>query len=154
DLGSRPFGLSARLRRDLRVRLGLALFASLATACGSSEERQGVGSSPTDPGQDAPRASEGAEDQRPAPRPDKPGCAGDAYTEALPTKATLSDLAFSEDTANDFLVAALERRYPIGKELVEGGLASTFENAKGNCIDRYLEDRSSAGAVLCQAGTI
>jgi hypothetical protein len=46
------------------------------------------------------------------------------------------------------------RRYPIGKELVEGGLSSSVAASQGNCIDRFLQDRSSAGAVLRQASTV
>ena len=56
----------------------------------------------------------------PPPQPNKPGCAQSSYTEALPTSDSLADLSFSSATANDYLVAALGKRYPIGKAIVEG----------------------------------
>ncbi|MDF2692983.1 MAG: hypothetical protein K0S65_1366, partial [Labilithrix sp.] len=78
----------------------------------------------------------------------------DQYTETLPTNASLSGLTFSEANASDFLLDALEKRFPLGKAIVEGGLSSSIAKTEGNCIDRFLSDTSSADVVLRQASTV
>lgn len=138
---------------------GLVLVGSALTtsACGSSESRTGFETSPTDPagtGAGDDGTTPGAGGATPVAKPDQPGCAQDEYTEALPTKTSLSGLTFSQSKANEYLLAALEKRYPLGKAIVEGGLTSSLAKSQGNCIDRFLQDKSSAGAVLRQATTI
>lgn len=131
------------------------LFCGLAAAGCSASPRQGFDVSPTDParGDNDPNTPGGGD--APPAQPDKPGCAQDQYTETLPSsKASLSGLSFSQTKANEYLLGALERRYPLGKAIVEGGLASSISASQGSCVDRFLQDRSSASAVLRQAATV
>lgn len=135
--------------------LALLMFSAVAcgsvagTGCASSDGRQGfedgAGGGGTRPGGDG---------ETPAPNPEQPGCAQDEYSEEVPTNASLSGISFSSANADAFLLEALERRYPIGKAIVEGGLSSSLAKTQGNCIDRFLQDRSSEKAVLRQAATI
>lgn len=137
--------------------LSVVVAASLLFACGTSpESRKGfddpageAAADPSDPGAGDTPGSGGT-----TPDPSKPGCAQGAYTEALPTKASLSGLTFSTAQANAYLLGALGKRYPLGKEIVEGGLSSDLAQSQGNCIDRFLDDKSSAEAVLRQAPTV
>ncbi len=129
------------------VAVGLLACGSVAgTGCASTDGGDGSPSSTA-----APAEGDG---DTPAPNPEKAGCAQDEYTEALPTNASLSDLTFSSSTASDYFLDALERRFPLGRTIVEGGLSSSVAKSEGNCIDRYLQDRSSASAVLRQAATV
>ncbi|MDF2696685.1 MAG: hypothetical protein K0S65_5068, partial [Labilithrix sp.] len=123
--------------------LGLVAFGLLG--CSSLAN---AGCAATEP--DGDRSGEnggGLDGDAPPPKPEQPGCAQDQYTEALPTNASLSGLTFSEANANDFLIEALEKRFPLGKAIVEGGLASSIAKTEGSCIDRFLPDKSSADAV-------
>lgn len=137
-----------------------ALLGCLMVACSTSTEGTEVGAAPTEPAPsagDTPSAGQeetGPSVAPPPANPAKPGCAQEAYTETLPTKTSLSDIPFSKSTANDFLLAALGKRYPLGKAIVEGGLASPVAKSQGNCINRFLDDTSSASAVLRQASTV
>lgn len=139
------------------VVLGMVTAAALASACGSgSTSREGYADpSTTDPqpppdGTTNPDASSG----NPAPQPSKPGCAQGDYTEALPTKTSLSDLTFSSSNAQAYVAGALQRRYPLGKFLLDGGLSSPISAQQGSCVDRFLRDKSSAQSVLKQAATL
>lgn len=145
--------------------LGLAGALSLSTAACGSKEGRGAGFGATDESDDDDDSSTGDDDDsstgdddddaKPKPDSGKPGCAGDSYSEtAITPKTSLSGLKFSKDTANDYLLAALEKRYPLGKEIVEGGLDSSLAQSQGNCIDRFLSDKSSAATVLRQASTV
>lgn len=144
-------------RRSTTPVLSVFFAGSLLFACGSSPETRkgfddpGAGETgdPTDPGGNDTPGSGGT-----TPNPDKPGCAQGSYTEALPTNASLSGLSFSPAQANDYLLGALGKRYAIGKQVVEGGLSSSLAQSQGNCIDRFLSDKSSADAVLRQAPTV
>ncbi len=122
--------------------------AVAGTGC-ASEVRDGFDDSDPNGSGDGSGSSGG-----PSANPEQPGCAQDEYTEPLPTKASLADLSFSRATANDYLLDALELRFPLGKAIVEGGLSSSLAQTQGNCIDRFLSDRSSADAVLRQATTV
>jgi len=137
---------------------GLVACGSVASSgCAASETRDGFDTSATDPagGDDGTGEGDGAGGgDTPAPKPKQPGCAQDEYTETLPTSASLSGITFSSAKANDFLLEALERRYPLGKTIVEGGLSSSLAKTQGNCIDRFLQDKSSAASVLRQAATV
>ncbi|MBX3197340.1 MAG: hypothetical protein KF894_04210 [Labilithrix sp.] len=130
--------------------LGLFMFgvvgcgSIVSAGCATADGREGF----------APDDADGSGSGSAAAKPDQPGCAQDAYTETLPTSANLSGLAFSPANANDYLLGALELRYPLGKAIVEGGLASSLAQTQGNCIDRFLSSRSSAAAVLRQATTV
>lgn len=134
----------------------LGLFAAGAIACSTgtigctaASARPGFDTSPTDPAE-----KEAGESEDTPAQPERPGCAKDQYSEALPTKASLSKLAFTPSNAGDYLVAALEARFPLGAEIVRGGLDSTTSQTQGSCIDRFLHDTSSANAVLRQAATV
>jgi hypothetical protein len=124
----------------------------------SASPRQGFDVSPTDPaggGDPNNPAGGGGGGATPPAQPDKPGCAQDQYAESLPSsKASLSGLTFSSTKANEYLLGALEKRYPLGKAIVEGGLASSISASQGSCVDRFLQDKSSANAVLRQAATV
>lgn len=85
---------------------------------------------------------------------DRVGCAQEAYTEDLPLKASLRDLSFSSATASDYLLSALDLRYPIGADLVRGGLSSRMAQSQGNCVELFLSNTSSAQNVLRQASTV
>ncbi len=148
--------------------LGLVVMGLVAATSGCAVETRQVvdDSSPTTPeeteddgtstGEDTPGTggSKSGGKTTPEPRPEQAGCAQDAYTETLPTKTSLSSLTFSQSKAKDYLVAALERRFPAGKAIVEGGVSSSMSASQGNCIDKYLSDKSSAQAVLRQASTV
>lgn len=134
-------------------------FGSVATSgCSSgSTSREGFGdpttTDPTQPGAVDP-STPGASSGNPAPQPSKPGCAQSDYTETLPTKASISDLGYSSAQAQTYLLGALQRRYPLGKDLVNGGLSSSIAAQQGSCVDRFLTNKSSAQVVLKQAATV
>jgi len=83
-----------------------------------------------------------------------PDCTDGQYQEALPNAgADITGLISSYDAAGymDFIMGSLQVRYPVGAHLVEGGLAN---QQIGNCIDFFLNDKSSAQAVIKQMSTI
>ncbi len=153
------------------VALGLVAFTAIAsTGCGSNEDTTAA-SDPTGPagvpaggetsgggngddtgpgsgggGNDGDGAGTGSE---PGPTPEQPRCP--AYTEALPTNASVAGVPFSRDTAKDFLLGALALRYPVGKAVVEGGMSGN--SVMGNCLDAFLTNKTSADAVLRGAST-
>ncbi|MBX3197635.1 MAG: hypothetical protein KF850_39505 [Labilithrix sp.] len=151
------------------IAIGLVTFACVSSAgCGTdapSEDARGLdGTTPVSgpPTDDAPSAGgdgdRGAggptgEVDAPAPTPEPPGCGKNVYTEPLPTAASLDGLSFSRETAGQYLLAALEKRYPIGKAIVEGGIASPRSTPTGNCVDIFLGNKSSAAGVLRGAST-
>lgn len=80
-------------------------------------------------------------------------CVDETYAEALPPKdAPLTDLLadYSSAAASDFILEVLERRYPIGKHLVEGGL----EYEAHDCIEKFLRTKTTGKAVIGQLSTI
>jgi hypothetical protein len=76
------------------------------------------------------------------------------YTEAAPTLANVGGLTFSSSSAQTYLLAALDLRWPYGKSVVEGGLAHPVSPAQPNCVTSFLRDTSTATAVLRQASTV
>lgn len=77
-----------------------------------------------------------------------PSCTDGMFSEALPNSdANIDDLiaAYSPAEAETFLLGTLDRRYPSGALLVRQG---------GECIDYFLRDTSSPGAVLGQLDVI
>lgn len=149
-------------KRVLGAFVVTSVLAVVAGCSSSSATRTGFESSPTDPSGGGTGEPDGNIDQgnpagsgdKPAAQPDRPGCAQDEYKETLPTKTSLSGLTFSSTKANDFLLAALDKRYPLGKKMIEGGLSSSIAAQQGNCIDRFLQDKSSAASVLRQSSTV
>jgi len=145
------------MQRTLSVLFAGAFALSTAAfmGCSGSEPRASFGDAaaePTPPGGDG--TADGGEGGTPAPQPSKPGCAQTDYSEALPTSASLQDLAYSSAQAQSYVTMALQRRYPTGKFILEGGLTSPLAAQQGNCVDRFLRDKSSAQAVLRQAPTL
>ncbi len=144
-----------RARKTVTYTLFFALTAGSAAGLGcSSSDRAGF----TDPGTD-PNVDGGATDPEAGTGgTTTPGCTPDAYVESQPNKtADIADLksAYSAGGAKQFVLDALARRYPIGKSLVEGGLANTAVVGGGqDCVARFLRDTSSADAVLRQASTL
>jgi hypothetical protein len=132
--------------------LALSTVATASTGCSASSPRESFGADGGEPGQPGDTGSSGGD--TPAPQPSKPGCAQSDYSEALPTTASLSDLTYSSTQVQAYVVSALERRYPIGKFILEGGLTSSLAAQQGNCVERFLRDKSSAQAVLRQAPTL
>ena len=140
------------------VAFGAGTLVTLAAAgCGGgSTTRQGF-TDPADPmapaGTDPSNPDAGGSSGTPAPQPTKPGCAQTMYTETLPTSASLSGLSFSSAQAQTYMLGALQLRYPLGKFITEGGISSPLAAQQGNCVDRFLSDKSSADAVLRGATT-
>ena len=82
-----------------------------------------------------------------------PQCLDGQYQEILPDfNVEISDLITNYNSSDpaSFVFAVLERRYPMGKLLVEEGRMGPF----GDCIEVFLRDRSSAQAVIEQLSTI
>ncbi len=133
----------------------VSLFAVALFACGSSSTRTFAsdGTDGTDPGT-GDDGSGTTPTPTPPPQPNKPGCAQTAYSEALPTSASLSDLHYTASTAQQYMLDALDRRYPIGKFILQGGLSSPLSAQQGSCFDRFLQDKSSSDSVLNQAETV
>lgn len=81
-----------------------------------------------------------------------PTCTDGMFTEILPdSDASIDDLveAYTPEGAEMFLLGVLDRRYPTGALLVEGGRIGAQ-----SCLDYFLRDTSSAGAVLGQLDVI
>lgn len=137
--------------------LVLASCAALVTACGS--EPNG------DPALEADGGTTLPDGASPLPTPDGGGplpdgatppptpCGAAKYTETLPTNTVdVSGVTFSSANPSPYVLSVLERRYPLGKWLVEGGLANTAIG--GSCIERFLGDKSSGDAVIRQLSTV
>jgi hypothetical protein len=145
--------------RSMRVLWGVFL-ASALVACGSSGSSResfdptGQGGDPTADGTTADGPGAPTTGDAPAPQPDKIGCAGSQYAEPLPTSASLTDVPFSSGNAQQYMLTALDRRYPWGKSVLSGGLSSPLAQQQGSCFDRFLHDKSSADSVLNQAETV
>ncbi len=150
-------GTSRRALRSIHRLSLVALAASGAlslSACGSDA---GPGLTGEDGG--APQGEAGppplADGAAPTPdgaAPPPDPCQGARYSEALPpNSASLSGITYSSANAQTYVLSVLERRYPLGKAIVTGGLANT---SLGNCIDRVLRDRSTGDAVIRQLSTI
>ena len=126
------------------MKLAVALSLVALAGCSSSSSRTGFDQDSTDPADPAPAAN-----------PTKLGCASTAYAEPLPTADSLSSISFSSAKAQDYMLAALAKRYPNGKFIFEGGLESSVAQQQGaSCWEKFVQDTSSAKAVLRQASTI
>ena len=80
-----------------------------------------------------------------------PGCIDGMYSEVLPNPdADIADLvaAYDPSMLDDFVIAVLERRYGVGAHLVEGASATQ------DCIDRFIDDTSTAASVLRALPTV
>jgi hypothetical protein len=135
-----------------------AVLAWSTAGCSSGDDRGAAfqGADPT-PGSGSTPAEEdedpGTTPSKPAPQPDRVGCAGSAYTEPLPTSASLADLPFSPAQAQAYFVSALERRFPNGKYIAEGGIANPLPG-NPSCFNQFVGDTSSAQSVLRRAPTL
>jgi hypothetical protein len=95
-----------------------------------------------------------AEDGGSPPQPGRPGCEGTAYSEPLPTKASLDGLSFSPATAEAYLSDAFALRFPLGHQLFVGGHTGPYAEANGNCFELFVSDTSTAAKVLVEGGLI
>ncbi|MBI4816730.1 MAG: hypothetical protein HY791_10755 [Deltaproteobacteria bacterium] len=145
--------------------VGLLLFGSLA--CEEERNRSTSRRTTTDggprsdggPHSDLDAGATDAGDEvdggtRPSVSEVDPACLDGLYTESLPMAGADidSDVASYQPTAvRAFILTVLEKRYPIGKAVVEGGLANT---RLGDCIDQFLQPSSSANEVARQLSTI
>jgi hypothetical protein len=80
-----------------------------------------------------------------------PMCLDGQYREALPNNsASLADLTagFTSAGTDMFVQDVLTRRYPFGWTLVDAGRGGRI-----NCLMAFVNDRSSASAVIGQLGT-
>ncbi|MBI2378180.1 MAG: hypothetical protein HYV07_29535 [Deltaproteobacteria bacterium] len=96
------------------------------------------------------------EDAGPRPRVPEvdPSCLDGQYSETLPEAgADLSEelASYQQSSVTPFILAALEKRYPVGRAIVEGGLANT---RLGDCIARFLSPSADGDEVLQQLSTI
>jgi hypothetical protein len=136
----------------------LTALIACSSACSSgTSTREGFvdnGTGAGQPGGGDGTQPPGASSGNPAPQPTKTGCAQGDYTEALPTTASLSDLTYSSTQAQAYVLSALKRRYPLGEFILDGGLTSPLAQSQGNCVTRFLRDKSTAQAVLKQAPTL
>ena len=84
--------------------------------------------------------------------PVDPGCVDGQYSEALPTMGDFSQAEANYSPANveDFILAALDARYTVGREVVEGAI----DSGAFPCIDQFLSDTSSPAAVLRSMSTV
>lgn len=136
------------------------ILCAALVACGGGGESRGSFDDPNAAGAgDGTDDGSGSSDAPPSstpPQPGKTGCAQTTYTETLPTKASLADLSFSSAAAEAYLVSALDRRYPVGKFVMQGGESSPLSAQQGSCVDRFLaaQDRGSAESVLRRAETV
>ncbi|MCB9727348.1 MAG: hypothetical protein H6744_00885 [Deltaproteobacteria bacterium] len=86
-----------------------------------------------------------------------PACIDGQFAEALPDPgADLSAViaAYSQAQPTDFILAALDLRYPTGASIVRKGLAAEGKIGLGNCVDTFLQPSASAAKVLSQLSTI
>ena len=100
---------------------------------------------------DAPSLA--APDLGPAPRP----CASPAerYTEPLPRwDLPLDDLAFDPSHREDYVRAVLERRYPLGRWVVDVGLARGQARLRGSCVTTFLRDAARPEDVVRRIPTV
>lgn len=130
----------------------VALSLSAFAGCSDPPQGRGFADGAQDDGgaatTDGGGGSGGGEDG--GPTTENKGCG--AYTEALDDpKADVSGVAFNGEAVQPFVLGVLEKRYPHGKTLVEGGLKLT---SQGSCIDRYLRDKSSARSVMGQLSVV
>lgn len=88
----------------------------------------------------------------PPPEPGKLGCEQEEYSEPLPTKDSLSGLTFSSGQAANYLLSALEIRYPVGRDIVDD--ARKIGNKMGDCVQMFLSPSPDRARVLMQGSTI
>jgi hypothetical protein len=82
-----------------------------------------------------------------------PSCLDGQWQEALPNpKASLTALkqGYTQSKLKEFVLGALDLRYPLGKVIVEGGLK------KADCIGQFVsaQQKSSASGVVSAMGTV
>ena len=80
-------------------------------------------------------------------------CIDGQHSETLPApEVNLDDVidTYNPDEAFSFIIAVLDRRYPIGTMLIERGVMADF----GHCVDLFLRDRASPQSIFQQLTTI
>jgi hypothetical protein len=144
---------NARARAVLVSGGVIAALAWSSAGCSAEAGREGFEEPAGSSGGTAGEGGGGGSSGAPAPDPGRVGCAGDAYAEDLPTSASLADLSFSSDQAQEYFLAALERRFPNGKFITEGGIANPLPG-NPSCFNQFVGDTSSAASVLRRAPTL
>jgi hypothetical protein len=82
-----------------------------------------------------------------------PACTDGKYTEALPNPtADISGVPFSPTALEAWYQGVLGVRYPIGKDLVVGGL--TNKSFPQGCVKMFAGNPTSATAALGKIGTV
>lgn len=82
-----------------------------------------------------------------------PACTDGKYTEALPNPtADLSGVAFSPTGLDAYFLGVLGLRYPIGKDVVAGGL--TNKQFGKSCIQMFAGNPTSAAQAQNSIGTV
>ena len=75
-------------------------------------------------------------------------CVDGQYTETLPTPEVSIDAevaSYSSETYMDFIFSVLEKRYPLGKYLIENAL---LDQSFGHCVDFFLSQKNTAQQVI------
>ncbi len=82
-----------------------------------------------------------------------PNCTDGKYSEVLPNvNADFSGVPFNPGNLNDFYLGVLGVRYPIGKDLVAGGLTSKLISQ--GCVAAFAGNPSSVSAAIKRIGTV
>ena len=85
------------------------------------------------------------------------GCYDGDYEETVPTgtESIAAELAaYSPAGLNDFVYSVLDKRYPLGSFLVEGGMTSDGPFAGQDCIGQFVSNTSSGEAVIGALATV
>ncbi len=82
-----------------------------------------------------------------------PNCTDGKYSEVLPNlSADINGVAFNPGSLNDYYLGVLGLRYPIGKDLVEGGLKSSL--ISGGCVNAFAGGPTTTDAAIKRMGTV
>ncbi|HMR77706.1 MAG TPA: hypothetical protein PKD61_21505, partial [Polyangiaceae bacterium] len=82
-----------------------------------------------------------------------PNCTDGKYSEVLPNlSADINGVAFNPGSLNDYYLGVLGLRYPIGKDLVEGGLKSSL--ISGGCVNAFAGGPTTTDAAIKRIATV
>ncbi len=134
----------------MNVRAGTSLAVSMMLALAGCEGRTSGGDGGAPQGDGGVPQTDSGTTTPTSPLVD-PECTDGMYGEVLPDPdADIADLvgAYDPSTLDAFVIAVLERRYGVGAHLVEGASATQ------DCIDRFIDDTSTAASVLRALPTV
>lgn len=106
----------------------------------------------TDAGMDTTDAGE--DTSMSPPEEVDPNCVDGKYSEPLPTPGadiSAEKASYRSGEVKSFIDAVLDKRYPVGRWLVSKALQ---KSDRIDCVERFLRDKSSAGAVLTSLSTV